>query len=121
MIATRDCTENGPKLKSSFLDILFRRQRRSRIDQWDRRPNNWRKRGANFGNGHIGWDQESCANSNRLNTFQVTVVPQKSDDWRDHCARLRQEMTQTLYVGGMAKTDIDDHHGHGRESGLLFV
>ena len=77
--------------------------------------------GENIGNRYIGGDQEGCTNGNCLNTYQVTVVPQEGDDWRGHCVRLCQEGTQPLYVGGMAKVDIGDHHGHGRRGGPLFV
>jgi hypothetical protein len=56
-----------------------------------------------------------------LNAFQVTVVPQDGDDWHCQRARLRQEVTQPLNVGGIAKADIGDHRSYGLRSSLLFV
>jgi len=56
-----------------------------------------------------------------LNTFQVTVVPQDGEDWHCQSARLRQDVTQPLNVGGMAKADVSDHRGRGLCGRLLFV
>jgi hypothetical protein len=51
----------------------------------------------------------------------VIVVPQDGDNWHFRCVGFRQEMTQPLNVGGIAKADVGDDRSYGVPSGLLVV